>query len=180
MVSTIKSHFLLKLYSQGRHFLLPHSDNKWLQEAAKTPTSPVTGSFKRMSISRTAQLDTPCSMLSRSCLKARACGRQPWLQGRSAGMKLSRLIHGVLGSLLGRAPEPQTCIPMPWQGPRSSVSAIRLNTAIHLTPTQSLTPPREKQGLTREDRSRGLQAEVRQARERRRPGGDSPLPHLLF
>lgn len=155
MVSTIKSHFLLKLHTQGRHFLLLHSDNKWLQEAAKTPMSAVTESFKRLSISRTAQLDTSCSMLSRSCPKARACGWQPWLQGRSAGMKLSRLIHGVLGSLLGRAPEPQTCIPMPWQGRRASVSAIRLNTVLHLTPTQSLIP-----GKSGDSQGRKTEAEV--------------------
>lgn len=63
-------------------------------------------------------------------------------------MKLSPLMDGVLGSLLGKAPEPQICIPMSWGGgldPRASVSAIRpaTYTVTHLTPTQPLTPPGE-------------------------------------
>lgn len=70
MVSIIKFHFLLKLHTQGRHFLLLHSDNKWLKAATEAPPSPITGSFKRLRICRTAQLGTSCSMLARSCLKA--------------------------------------------------------------------------------------------------------------
>lgn len=80
---------LLKLHTKGKHFFLLHSDKKWLKEATKTPTSPITGSFERLNSCRTGKLDTSCPMSARSCLKASASGWQPWLQGRRAGMKLS-------------------------------------------------------------------------------------------
>lgn len=130
-----------QLCTQGRDFLLLCLDNEQLHQADKAQMSFVTGSFKPLSIFTTLWLNIPCSTLARSCLEARACGWQSqhcaW---RDWDGKLSPLTCWVLGTLLGRAPEPQACSPLPKGKHQASGSALRLTVSIHLTPTHRAPP----------------------------------------